>query len=288
MADADPSRRVACARHVNSEGSWEMARGEPAAHLAQHVRSYVGYHEYAVTPAPRRELPGPMIVVILDLGQPLTIVGADGRERSRFPGGFVAGLSAGPTTTELNGREQRGIQIDLNVASSRRLLGVPMHELAGQVVSLDDLLGRSGRELRARIEDSTDWHERFAMLDRFFAARVDSADPCDWLAWAWRRIEASGGQISIDTLARELGYSRKHVSTSFRERFGMAPKPLAQLVRFDRAARLLRSGKVRDLARIGQQCGYFDQAHFTREFQRFAGSTPGEFSVPWPLEAGSW
>jgi AraC-like DNA-binding protein len=56
-------------------------------------------------------------------------------------------------------------------------------------------------------------------------------------------------------------------------------------VRFDRAVRLLRSGAGHDLAQLGLACGYFDQAHFIRDFRRYAGSTPGDYQLPWPGEA---
>ncbi len=283
-AVADPGRRLHVARHVTAEGSFEMVRTAPAARLASFVRSYCGYHERAALPAIRRELPGPMVVFILDLGPPLRLLDAAGKLHAQHAGGFAAGLDESFTSTQTQDGEQRGIQVDLSLTGAQAVFGLPMHELAGRIVRLDDLFGASVRELRARIEDTPDWGARFALLDRFFAARVGTtAAPTDWLTWAWQRIESSGGQVSVDTLAREVGYSRKHLTVSFRQRFGMAPKPLALLVRFDRAVRMLRARRGRDLAAVGLECGYFDQAHFIRDFRRYSGSTPGEYTLPWPV-----
>ncbi|WP_437555405.1 AraC family transcriptional regulator [Sorangium sp. So ce367] len=44
----------------------------------------------------------------------------------------------------------------------------------------------------------------------------------------------------LNTLARELGYSPKHVISLFHEHVGMTPKRYAHIVRFDRPARSLR------------------------------------------------
>jgi AraC-like DNA-binding protein len=171
---------------------------------------------------------------------------------------------------------------------------VPLAALAGRIVGVRDLFGAEVAELRERLEACApaDHRARFALVDRFFLGRVaaarDARRPAEpaWLTWVWRQIEAAGGNVSIDALARATGYSRKHVATSFRERFGLAPKPLARLVRFDRAVRLLRAGGGRpgSLAAVAAECGYFDQAHFIRDFRRYAGGTPGEYQRPWPAE----
>ncbi len=284
MVVAAPERRVRISRHASAEGTWELVYGMPAARLARYVRSYCGYHERTPGPAERRELPGPTVVLILELGPSLSILGPGG-ESFQHAGGFVAGLDDRFTLTKTCG-EQRGIQIDLELRGAVHLFGMPMSELARRVVSLEDVFGQDVHGLRAQIEETPDWHARFTLLDRFLSERLrDDLAPNDWVDWAWRRLRESGGLVSIEGLAKEVGFSRKHLSVTFHERFGMTPKLLARLVRFDRAVRLLRSGRHRSFADVGLECGYFDQAHFIREFRDFAGSTPGEYLTPWPLAA---
>jgi AraC-like DNA-binding protein len=289
------ARAIQVARQESAEGSWEIVRGAPDARLAGIVRSYVAYHERTVVPGRRqRELPGPAIPFILELGPTLRLYDARGVRAAALPGGFVAGPDETFTTTELDGHEQRGIQIDCSFEGAQAIFGVPLAALAGHIIGVGDLFGAEVAELRERIEGCApgDWHARFALVDRFFLRRVavwrEACRPAGaaWLTWVWQAIESAGGNVSIDQLARSVGYSRKHVTTCFRERFGLAPKPLARLVRFDRAVRLLRAGAGRgSLAQVAAECGYFDQAHFIRDFRRYAGGTPGEYAVPWPAEA---
>jgi hypothetical protein len=56
-------------------------------------------------------------------------------------GSFAAGPYLRPVVTEHAG-EQEGIQVDLEPLAARRLLGVPMAELAGRCVCLDELVGK--------------------------------------------------------------------------------------------------------------------------------------------------
>jgi hypothetical protein len=46
---------------------------------------------------------------------------------------------------------QHGIEVNLTPPGAHVLLGVPMHEVAGRCVALEDVLGAAGRELPERL-----------------------------------------------------------------------------------------------------------------------------------------
>ena len=85
---------------------------------------------------------------------------------------------------------------------------------------------------------------------------------------------ASGGGIEVNALAREVGWSRRHLTQQFQRELGLSPKVVGRVVRFDRARRLLTRPARPGLAAVAATCGYFDQAHLTREFRELAGMSP--------------
>jgi transcriptional regulator GlxA family with amidase domain len=108
-------------------------------------------------------------------------------------------------------------------------------------------------------------------------ALADAPEPPPELAWAWGRMVASGGRVPVRRLAETTGWSERRLLRGFREHVGLPPKTFARLLRFRRAvARLEREG-ARALADVALDCGYYDQAHFNRDFRAFAGATPTEF-----------
>jgi AraC-like DNA-binding protein len=78
-------------------------------------------------------------------------------------------------------------------------------------------------------------------------------------------------------LSGAIGCSRKHLISEFRQHIGLSPKPLARILRFNRAVQVIEKSRRVAWAALAHDCGYYDQAHFIRDFHAFAGSTPGEF-----------
>jgi AraC-like DNA-binding protein len=153
-----------------------------------------------------------------------------------------------------------------------------MSEVAHRVVDLEDVFGPRAPALVEQLYEAPGWDARFTLLDSAIAARLGKHLPASPdVAWAWRRLTETEGLVTIGTLTEELGCSRRHLTARFREQVGMPPKTLARILRFERAVRRLREGGNASLAELAYECGYYDQAHFNRDFRRFAGITPSEF-----------
>ena len=261
-------------RHESALGRWEMAHGTPHPALRGQVLRYCGYSEDTAAPLRRREVAAPELTVIFSFGPSIDVVDAAGRG-GRFRS-FVAGLDDSYAETEHAGH-QCGLELKLSPLAARRLLGVPGRELAGRVVALDDVLGRPADELAERLAGAPGWPARFAILDSVLTHRLVRAPSIATdVAHAWRRMVASHGRVSVAGLADEVGWSRRHFGARFRQHVGLAPKPAARVVRFRRAIELLERDDGARLAAIAQDCGYYDQAHFNRDFRAFAGSSPSD------------
>jgi len=258
-------------------GLWEMASREPCALLRPYVRSLVGFDEWLPRRESRRQFPEPFVVLIIEFGPPLRVtLGGDERSAARHSGGFAVGLGDQFAITEHDGG-QRGVQVDLTATGARRLIGMPMSEIAGRIVALRDLLPAVDRNLADRLDAATDWASRLDLVEaillrRILGARVDTAR----VDWAVARIESSGGTLDVGSLALELGHSHKHLIALFHDQVGIAPKRFANLVRFERVMRAARANTALRWAELAMTHGYSDQAHLAREMRRFTGVTPTE------------
>jgi AraC-like DNA-binding protein len=83
-------------------------------------------------------------------------------------------------------------------------------------------------------------------------------------------------KISVKEMAREAGLSESHFSRTFKRITGETPHQFALRLRLERASAALARPSVTSIADVAAECGFFDQAHLTREFRKKFGITPGE------------
>jgi AraC-like DNA-binding protein len=155
-------------------------------------------------------------------------------------------------------------------------------------VSLDDVLGTSVHRLQAELHDARTWEARFAVLDREIASRLHTGPSLPReISWAWEQLTGTAGQAKVQGLSKKIGWGERHFARQFNHHIGMTPKVFARVLRFGQAVRqLTREGEAR-LADVALDCGYYDQAHFTRDFREFAGVTPTELLASRrPAESG--
>jgi AraC-like DNA-binding protein len=258
---------------------WDVAR--PATPSRVPGVSMAGFRGRGSSPASRRAIPHPAVTLALDFGGgPLVVNDAAGRQRQ---GALATGLGFGPDGLTVRDDSFEAVQVRLSPVVVRAVLGVPPVELEGAMVALDDLWGPQVSRIREQLHETASWEDRFAVVDAVLARRghAGPAPPVDpEVDWAWRQMLVSRGQVRVDELAAELGWSRKRLWSRFHAQIGLPPKRAAKLVRFDEAAHRLAAGT--DIARVAAEGGYADQSHLHRDVMAFTGATPASMAAePW-------
>jgi len=102
------------------------------------------------------------------------------------------------------------------------------------------------------------------------------------LALVTAAVEAArdvvGPGETVDVLARHVAVSVRGLQRAFERAVGVGPKWVLQRQRVHRAAELLAIEPGQDLAALAEGVGYYDQAHFTRDFVTATGTTPGAYA----------
>ena len=264
-------------RHFSQFGEWESVQREPSAHLRPFVSRLEGYVEHATTFASCMELPSAIVPLIINFGAHYVVAGPGNVDGSVRVGSFVAGLAERHVFVESTGLGN-GMQVNFTPIGAHLFLGVLMHKLTGHTVAFDDVFAPADRRIVAQLEDTPDWDTRFDLVEAFISNRISRARmPAREVAGVWQRLLDTNGGASIGALAGEIGWSRKHLIERFREQIGLPPKQMARILRFQRAIRQIGGVDDPRWSHVAYDSGYYDQAHFNRDFREFTGCTPTEY-----------
>lgn len=83
-------------------------------------------------------------------------------------------------------------------------------------------------------------------------------------------------RLAVGDLARRAGLSPSQLQREFRRLFNMTVGDYILRLRLLMARKRLR-GTTDAVGRIATDCGFYDQAHFTRAFKRHTGQTPLDY-----------
>ena len=94
---------------------------------------------------------------------------------------------------------------------------------------------------------------------------------------AIKLIRNSKGQIAIEEIAEKVFLTKRTLERKFLETVGTSPKIFSRITRFLNICHHLEEHKNKTLTQLTYECGYYDQAHFNRDFKEFSGFTPKDF-----------
>jgi AraC-like DNA-binding protein len=249
----------------------------PSSPLGDYVESIGDWRSPAVDYW-SRALPRGAVTVIFDVGQrqQLHFYAADGTTRLGVPPAFITGSHTASYVSNIAAGEPV-MAIHFRPGGAFPFLGIPLGDLEDAYVGIDDVWGRDGRELHERLVETSAAASRFQILEEFLLSRPWlSADRQPGVAAAMGAIE-DNPSIRMSDIQQLVGMSTKRVIALFRVEVGLSPKAYARVRRLQAALRLLDAGPVSG-AHVAAEVGYFDQAHFVRDFESFTGITPTQYT----------
>ena len=237
--------------------------------LAWYVRGWINYSR-------ERILPMGDVVLLFNLdGEQGLVDRKDPDQVQPFTESWISGLQQSFVTVESSKTHMLGMR--MTPWGVHRLFGLPMTEVVDQVVMLDDVFGAGMAHLLERLRNANGVIERLAVLEENLLGRLDSGSaPAAEALYTLRTLLRSNGQASMGEISRYLGVTPKRIANRFAACVGVTPKRYARLLRYQNALSQL-SESTQDLGELALDCGYYDQAHFNREFKAFTGSSPSEY-----------
>jgi AraC-like DNA-binding protein len=143
---------------------------------------------------------------------------------------------------------------------------------------LDQIRGhRATGELRDRLAVADSPQDILTLLEDELVRRLRTIDGLDLVRQMSSAIAATGGTVPISDLGVAARASSTYLAKRFKAIVGVTPKRLARSYRFSSTVLAIDVAAPIDWSEVAADAGYFDQAHFGREFREFTGLTPTRY-----------
>jgi AraC-like DNA-binding protein len=232
-------------------------------------------------------------------------IGRDLLDEVFYPSGyidFVVNVSGGAAATIINGDKKNTPEVELlghltvptrlTVAKGTCVLIArffpyagplffrnPIADFTNYATNLGDVFSNEIYDLYDKLMHCFTIADKVKELDDFLVKKlrdnedqyrktVLTADIC-------RTIFEDGEKFDGFDLSQKYGLSERYIQKLFLENVGISPASLFSITRFNKALNLVLASKM-SLTSVAYDCGYYDQAHFIKEFKKFTGIKPSE------------
>ncbi|QBB71295.1 AraC family transcriptional regulator [Pseudolysobacter antarcticus] len=249
-------------RHASAAGAFEHARIAPDASLRDFIEHFwmVRWDLRGHTPQLQETLPHPNVHIVFE------------REKTRIFGVHTARFS------KLLEGQGCAFGVKFRPGGFYPFLQRPLSTIADGSISLQDVFGSTADTLENEVFANTDVSGMIAVATQFLRAHAPPADPnADRIAAIVARIVDDRSLTSVDDLASRNGLNKRSLQRLFKQYVGVSPKWVINRYRLHDAIELLASGETIDGPRLALELGYFDQAHFIRDFKKLIGRSPADY-----------
>ena len=156
---------------------------------------------------------------------------------------------------------------------------IPSHQLKGIEVGLENLWGAEGKELEDQVNTlATD--DAINAIQRFFIARLKrQTHSLASISNIAGLMEAQGGNQTVKHWADYANLSERQFNRIFNNVIGVSPKEYLKITRFNKVLNLFDDNNTENLSSLAHHCGYYDQAHFIKDFKEYTGTTPTGYAT---------
>lgn len=172
----------------------------------------------------------------------------------------------------------RTFGVDFTPAGLSRFCNIPMNEYKNMSCDLIQASERIFYDINLRIINSSSLGELIQITEEFLLSRLAKADDIhSSVTEALNMIYGTGGNIRVKELSTSLIISERSLNRIFHKYIGLPPKTLCRIVRLNNVLKLCKNDNHIDFLLAAYNNGYFDQAHFIKDFKEFCGCTPKNF-----------
>lgn len=218
-------------------------------------------------------LPGTGVELLLNFGDAL-IIEATQSTRLRFGEGMILCPRKSLMRIHTTGKT-KVLSIRFRSAGFFTLFGLPLTELSDQFCLAESLLPAALQKQMIDLENNL---EKISVLEQWLLQKLSKMANSDTaLPWAIDEIYYQHNNHGIAEIKNQLKCSERTFQRKFKLFTGVDAKYFERTARFQSTLKALLAEQSSKYITTALDHGYYDQAHFIKEFKYFTQTTPSEY-----------
>lgn len=251
---------------------------EPTGLLKNYIRHYCFMEsdrfEDDVT---ERVIPTESIQLMFHYRNPFVVYHHDGLPNKQ-PRSVISGLCDSYSDVSTFG-EAGVVFVTFHPYGACHFFDFPLSAIENKSIDLADIFNAEVRQLEETLFLKKTLTERVPVIENFLIKHFAPIPSHDHLIIqkGMALIRQCKGQTTAGVLSDRLSTTPKSLERKFSRYLGKTTKQVMKLVRFQEVVSGLSSDRISSLTDLAYRHGYFDQAHFIKDFKAYAGFSPKEF-----------
>lgn len=159
----------------------------------------------------------------------------------------------------------------------RPFTNINTYEINDDNIQIIDIWGAAGRELENRMLEASNNEQRIQIIEQFLLYQLQSTTTNGLVKSCVAMINYANGSVNIEELSTKLNIGRRHLERQFIDAVGLNPKQYARITRFQHVLALVEQKRYHTLTTLAHNTGFYDQAHFIKDFREFTGLSPRQY-----------
>jgi AraC-like DNA-binding protein len=193
-------------------------------------------------------------------------------------GARIVGVNTGRFTTQLQGTGWV-FGVKFRPGAFRPYFGNSVAVLRDRSVAIDEVFGTRAAALARRVSELGDDEEKAVAVEHFLSERMTPPDPqVERVGRIVDEIAENREIVSVQQVVEQWGIGKRPLQQLFSSYVGVGPKWVINRYRLHEAIERLNEGAQVSFTRLATELGYFDQAHFIRDFRKLVGCSPAAYA----------
>jgi AraC-like DNA-binding protein len=250
---------------------------KPSDAFLPYVNSYFFWEDDTLRAAPfeAESPPNGYTAFVFNYGDPYEVHQPEGVYKTSPA--FVAGQATSSYRLVLPGNIAMA-GIVFKPAAINSIFGFSIRHMKNKRVDLESLLGPEILMIPEQLAAAAGLEEKKSILEAFLTHQLNTRNvKMNFVDEAVELMIQHKGRINIQELAEQLHICKRHFQRSFLQKVGLNPKEYAVLLRLGNVCNLLIHQQEINWHDVILDAGYYDQAHFIKDFSSFIGRNPSVY-----------